>query len=116
MLLHPKRNTKQPRSEKVKVKRGLSADSVHKVFSSTFEPIPNRRGEHPFRIARMSAIEVTKGPAAILYGPRTTGRAINMFSTPVPDDQQGYGQVMFGTNDRQRAHLWLGGKADAAAG
>ena len=24
-------------------------------------------------IARMSAIEVTKGPAAILYGPRTTG-------------------------------------------
>ncbi|WP_156942127.1 TonB-dependent receptor family protein [Hyphomonas adhaerens] len=67
-------------------------------------------------IARMSAIEVTKGPAAILYGPRTTGGAINMFSTPVPDDQQGYGQVMFGTNDRQRAHLWLGGKADAAAG
>ena len=35
----------------------LSADSVHKVFSSTFEPIPNRRGEHPFRIARMSAID-----------------------------------------------------------
>ena len=37
--------------------RVLSADSVHKVFSSTFEPIPNRRGEHPFRIARMSAID-----------------------------------------------------------
>ena len=30
---------------------GLSADSVHKVFSSTFEPIPNRRGVHPFRNA-----------------------------------------------------------------
>nr|WP_321512251.1 TonB-dependent receptor [uncultured Hyphomonas sp.] len=67
-------------------------------------------------IARMSAIEVTKGPAAILYGPRTTGGAINMFSTPVPEAPSGYGQVMFGTNDRQRAHLWLGGKADAAAG
>ena len=25
--------------------------------SSTFETIPNRRGEHPFRIARMSAID-----------------------------------------------------------
>jgi hypothetical protein len=34
-----------------------TADSVHKVFSSTFETIPNRRGEHPFRIARMSAID-----------------------------------------------------------
>jgi Fe(3+) dicitrate transport protein len=67
-------------------------------------------------IARMSAIEVTKGPAAILYGPRTTGGAINMFSTPVPEAPSGYGQVMFGTNDRQRAHLWLGGKADAAPG
>ena len=67
-------------------------------------------------IARMSAIEVTKGPAAILYGPRTTGGAINMFSTPVPDAPSGHGQVMFGTNDRQRAHLWLGGKTDAAAG
>ncbi len=34
------------------------ADSVHKVFSSTFEHFPNGRGEHPFRIARMSAIDV----------------------------------------------------------
>jgi len=66
--------------------------------------------------ARMSAIEVTKGPAAILYGPRTTGGAINLFSTPVPEAPAGHGQVMFGTNDRQRAHLWLGGKTDAAAG
>ena len=33
---------------------GDIADSVHKVFSSTFEHFPNGRGEHPFRIARMS--------------------------------------------------------------
>lgn len=66
-------------------------------------------------IARMSAIEVTKGPATILYGPRTTGGAINMFSTPIPDVLQGHGQVLFGSNDRQRAHVWLGGRADVAA-
>jgi hypothetical protein len=34
----------------------ITTDSVHKVFSSTFEAIPNRRGSHPVRIARMSAI------------------------------------------------------------
>jgi len=34
----------------------IATDSVHKVFPSTFGPIPNRRGEHPVRIARMSAI------------------------------------------------------------
>ena len=33
-----------------------SADSVHKVFSSTFETIPTRRGEDPFRIAEVDAI------------------------------------------------------------
>ncbi len=31
---------------------------MHKVFSSTFEHFPNGRGEHPFRMARMSAIDV----------------------------------------------------------
>ena len=34
----------------------LSADSVHKVFSSTFETIPTRRGVDPFRIAPAYAI------------------------------------------------------------
>ncbi len=36
-------------------------------------------------VQRMHAIEVVKGPAAIALGPRTTGGAINMLSTPVPD-------------------------------
>lgn len=33
---------------------------------------------------RMSAIEVLKGPASITVGPRTTGGALNMVSTPLP--------------------------------
>ena len=40
------------------IDRHRIADSVHKVFSSTFEHFPNGRGEHPVRIARMSAIDV----------------------------------------------------------
>lgn len=36
-------------------------------------------------VQRMHAIEVVKGPAAIALGPRTTGGAINLLSTPVPD-------------------------------
>ena len=34
---------------------------------------------------RMNALEVLKGPASIAIGPRTTGGAINMISTPIPD-------------------------------
>ncbi|CAN0494461.1 unnamed protein product, partial [Scytosiphon promiscuus] len=66
--------------------------------------------------ARMSAVEVTKGPAAILYGPRTTGGALNLFSTPVPEETSGFAQAFFGTNDRQRVHAWTGGRAEVGAG
>ena len=64
---------------------------------------------------RMHAIEVTKGPSAVRYGPRTTGGAINLFSTPVPDDFSGHAQAFFGTDDRQRAHAWAGGREDLSA-
>ena len=59
---------------------------------------------------RMHAIEVTKGPAAVRYGPRTTGGAINLFSTPVPEEFSGFAQAFYGTNERQRLHAWLGGR------
>ena len=35
---------------------------------------------------RMNALEVLKGPASVAIGPRTTGGAINLISTPIPDD------------------------------
>jgi len=34
---------------------------------------------------RMDSLEVLKGPASVVVGPRTTGGALNMISTPVPD-------------------------------
>jgi Fe(3+) dicitrate transport protein len=63
---------------------------------------------------RMHAIEVTKGPAAVRYGPRTTGGAINFFSTPVPEDFSGFAQAFFGSEDRQRTHAWIGGRETVA--
>ena len=36
---------------------------------------------------RMSALEVLKGPASVAVGPRTTGGALNMISTPIPDER-----------------------------
>jgi len=34
---------------------------------------------------RMNALEVLKGPASVVVGPRTTGGALNMISTPIPE-------------------------------
>ncbi len=58
--------------------------------------------------ARINAVEVTKGPAVIQYGPRTTGGAIHLFSTPIPEDTQGYAEILWGDYGRQRLHANLG--------
>lgn len=41
------------------------------------------------RMTRIHAVEVSKGPAAIKYGPLTVGGALNLFSTPIPDVDNG---------------------------
>jgi Fe(3+) dicitrate transport protein len=41
------------------------------------------------RMPRMAGVEVSKGPAAIKYGPQTVAGAIGLFSTPIPDDAAG---------------------------
>jgi Fe(3+) dicitrate transport protein len=38
---------------------------------------------------RMYSMEVLKGPAAITEGPNTIGGAINMISTPIPEQAEG---------------------------
>ncbi|MFQ5564478.1 MAG: TonB-dependent receptor family protein [Parvularculaceae bacterium] len=62
---------------------------------------------------RISAVEVTKGTGVVKYGPRTTGGAINMFSTPIPDENAAYAQFLLGDDDGRRLHAWAGGRADA---
>lgn len=64
------------------------------------------------RMTRMSGVEVVKGPAAIKYGPLTTGGAIHLFSTPIPDTNGrlgGSGELLGGDYGSLRAHAAVGG-------
>ncbi|MDG1462391.1 MAG: TonB-dependent receptor, partial [Gammaproteobacteria bacterium] len=62
---------------------------------------------------RMQSIEVVKGPAAIEVGPRTTGGAINMRSTPLPNEFSGYLSAMAGTDNATDILARIGGKTGA---
>lgn len=65
------------------------------------------------RMARMSAVEVAKGPAAIKYGPSTVGGAINLFSTPISTKEVGelsaQGTLLAGNYGGRRVHGAVGG-------
>lgn len=68
------------------------------------------------RIARMTGVEVVKGPGAIKYGPLTVGGAINFTSTPIGgtegDDLSGYLSLSGGSYGAFRGHGALGGWSD----
>ena len=62
---------------------------------------------------RINSIEVTKGSGVVKYGPRTTGGAINLFSTPIPKDWSARAEFLYGSDDGRRLHAWAGGRGDA---
>jgi len=41
------------------------------------------------RMPRMTGVELSKGPAAIKYGPQTVAGALGLYSAPIPDDPDG---------------------------
>ena len=61
---------------------------------------------------RMSAVEVLKGPAAVAVGPRTTGGAMNMISTPIPDAMGANIDIRGGDYSTIDAHLNVGNRGD----
>ncbi len=63
--------------------------------------------------ARMNAVEITKGPSTVKYGPFTTAGAIQFFSTPIPDDTSAHINFLASSQDRSTIHAWAGGKFDA---
>lgn len=56
--------------------------------------------------ARMTGIEVLKGPSAISYGPNTVGGAINMQSRAIDDETKGNVELAYGTDNYQKAHAY----------
>ncbi len=58
---------------------------------------------------RLQGVEVLKGPAAILQGPYTTGGAVNLISTRIPDRTGGMFQLEAGSHGHLRGHAWFGG-------
>lgn len=61
---------------------------------------------------RMSAVEVRKGSSSIKFGPRTTGGAINLVSTPIPIDLSGSGKIKFGSFNTLESHMYAGSTKD----
>ncbi len=59
-------------------------------------------------IARMQAVEVLKGSSQVQYGPYTTGGAINMISTEVPDSFGAFLNTSYGSFQSGRLHAQLG--------
>jgi len=59
-------------------------------------------------IGRMQAVEVLKGSSQIKYGPYTTGGAINLISTQIPDNFRGSINVFAGSFGAMNMHAFMG--------
>lgn len=62
-------------------------------------------------VARMRAVEVRKGSAAVKFGPRTVGGALNMVSQSIPDDFSGFVDFKYGKDNLISLHGLVGGAA-----
>lgn len=61
---------------------------------------------------RISSIEVLKGPETLEYGPYTVGGAVNLISTPIPQEAAGMVQVEVGEDGEDRIHAWYGDSSE----
>jgi Fe(3+) dicitrate transport protein len=59
-------------------------------------------------VGRMSGIEVRKGSSQIKYGPFTTGGALNLLSTAIPDQFDGSLEFVAGEDEHRRIHAQAG--------
>ena len=61
---------------------------------------------------RMSAVEVLKGTPLLRYGPYNVGGAINLISTPIPDENQGTVTAEVGQYNENRVLANYGGAGE----
>jgi len=60
-------------------------------------------------IARMQALEVLKGSSQVQFGPFTTGGAINMISSSIPNEFSGKVRASYGSFNSSQLHTLVGG-------
>ena len=66
---------------------------------------------------RMEAIEVRKGSAAVKFGPRSVGGALNLVSRSIPEDEfGGFVDVRLGADGLRTLHTVVGGTGKNIAG
>ncbi|GAB5520390.1 MAG: TonB-dependent receptor [Rhodothermales bacterium] len=59
-------------------------------------------------MGRMQGLEVRKGSSQVKYGPYTTGGALNLISTQIPELFSGQVDVLGGSHDERTVHAHLG--------
>jgi len=59
-------------------------------------------------VSRMSAVEVTKGPSAIKYGPNTVAGALNLVTRQVPLEATGGLDLSAGSDGYAKGHVYFG--------
>ena len=94
------RGTKAERSERISIMEdGVLAAPAPFSAPPAFL-LPN--------VARMEAIEVLKGSSQVQYGPFTTGGAINLVSTPIPNSFSGKANISYGSKNTFKSHTSVG--------
>ena len=67
-------------------------------------------------MSRISAVEIRKGSASIQAGPRTTGGALNLISTPIPSRASAELDLSAGSDGTLLAHGWAGAMGERFGG
>jgi len=94
------RGTKAERSERISIMEDgvLAASAPYSAPAAYYFP----------NVARMEAIEVLKGSSQVQYGPFTTGGAINLVSTPIPNSFSGKANISYGSKNTFKSHTSVG--------
>lgn len=94
------RGTKVERSERISIMEDgvLAAPAPYSAPAAYYFP----------NVARMEAIEVLKGSSQVQYGPFTTGGAINLVSTPIPNSFSGKANISYGSKNTFKSHTSVG--------
>ena len=94
------RGTKAERSERISIMEDgvLAAPAPYSAPAAYYFP----------NVARMEAIEVLKGSSQVPYGPFTTGGAINLVSTPIPNSFSGKANISYGSKNTFKSHTSVG--------